>query len=87
MWKERVELYRSEKAREEQEHRSKEESEEWKDRLIQAEKERLLREHLPYIDGFMPKGIIQQPQDEKYFTNTRQFNAKQYVVKANTRPW
>lgn len=46
----------------------------WKQDIIEQEKERLLREHLPYIDGFMPKSIIQQPQDTKYFTNTRQFN-------------
>jgi len=32
-----------------------------------------LREHLPYIDGFMPKGIMQRQEDEKYFVGTKQY--------------
>lgn len=51
-----------------------EDDDRWKQTLIQQEKERILREHLPYIDGFMPKSIIQSKDDAKYFTNTQQFN-------------
>lgn len=51
-----------------------EEDNKWKEDIIQKEKERLLREHLPYIDGFMPKSIIQAKEDTKFFTNSQQFN-------------
>jgi hypothetical protein len=28
----------------------------WLDEIVKEEKERLLMENLPYIDGFLPKG-------------------------------
>lgn len=60
--------------------------------MIEQEKQRILREHLPYIDGFMPKSIIDKEEDAKFFTNTKQFNQQNHpahgfgYVNRNKRP-
>jgi hypothetical protein len=33
--------------------------EKMKQEIIAREKERLLKENMPYLEGFMPKGILQ----------------------------
>lgn len=58
----------------------------FKDDIVQNEKERLLKQHLPYIDGFMPKGLLDDKKDEKYLNKTQQFINKR-VNKSHTRPW
>ena len=58
----------------------------FKDDIVQKEKEKLLQQHLPYIDGFMPKGLLEEKKDEKYLTNTQQFINKR-MNKTHTRPW
>jgi len=39
--------------------------------VIKRERERLLQEHLPSIDGFLPKGLIKTPNDTKYLNKTK----------------
>ena len=47
-----------------------EEIEERMSPIIKLEKERLLREHLPYIEDFLPKGILEKPDPSKISTAT-----------------
>jgi len=42
----------------------------YKQKIIQEEKERLLREHLPYIKDFLPKGILEKSDPNKISNNT-----------------
>lgn len=81
-------LFELEREKELQNAKQQQEEDNWKDILIQQEKERLLKEHLPYIDGFMPKGIVADEKDAKYFTNSKQFNGKQQTefMNRNLRP-
>lgn len=72
MWKERLAVYQAERQKEYDEEKKRHEDNSWKDQIIQEEKERLIREHLPYIDGFMPKGIVQKPQDTRLFAYSQQ---------------
>lgn len=85
MWKDRLELYRQEKEKERLELEQAQQDDRWRDEIVRIEKEKLLREHLPYIDGFMPKGIAVGPDDKKYFYNTKQY--QQSVAKSAGRPW
>ena len=55
MWQERLHAYRVEKEREQQEYRQVVDQQRWEEEQIQREKERLLKEHLPQLEGFMPK--------------------------------
>jgi len=49
----------------------------WLEDIIQKEKERLLQEHLPYIDGFLPKEMVKKEEDQKFFSHTRDFHQAQ----------
>lgn len=51
-------MYREVREREVEESRKKDELQRYKDELIQLEKERLLREYLDELAGFMPKGLL-----------------------------
>ena len=62
------------------------ENNDWKNEIIKAEKERLLREHLPYIDGFIPKGLIISPGDQQLFASTKQFQQTKANATSN-RLW
>ena len=37
----------------------------YKAKIVEEEKARLLREHLPYIEDFLPKGILEIPDPNK----------------------
>lgn len=87
LWKARLELYRQEKEKERLQEQQLQENNEWRQEIIRAEKERLLREHLPYIDGFMPKGIIQETQDSKYFQETKQLQQATRAPGIGRKPW
>lgn len=87
MWKARLELYRQEKEKERMQEQQQQENDEWRQEIIQAEKERLLREHLPYIDGFMPKGIIQEAKDTRYFQETKQLQQVTRGPGLSSKPW
>jgi len=39
--------------------------------VIKRERERLLREHLPHIAEFLPKGVIQKPEEYFYASKDR----------------
>jgi len=71
LWQEKLAVYRAEREKEMDEQRRKEEEERWREEVIRQEKERLLREHLPNIDGFMPKGLLQSEADKNFLTKTR----------------
>jgi len=58
LWQLKLAAYREQREKEIMEERRKRVEEKMKDEIIQMEKERLIREHLPYIQGFMPKGIL-----------------------------
>lgn len=49
----------------------------WLEEIIAKEKERLLQENLPYIDGFLPKGMVNDEKDAKYFSHTQDFHKAQ----------
>ena len=57
LWVQRLALYREEKVKQMDEERAMKEDEEYKNDLVRREKERLMLEHRPYIDGFAPKGL------------------------------
>lgn len=42
----------------------------WKQELIKNEKERLIKEHIAELEGFMPKGLLQTQEDAKYMSGT-----------------
>lgn len=64
--------YREEKEKELEELRRKELRERFKDDIIQAEIERLLKENLPYLDGFIPKGVILKEEHLNYVPSLNQ---------------
>ena len=54
-----------------EEARRKQEEERWREEIIRQEKEKLLRDHLPNIEGFLPKGILQSENDKKNFSKSK----------------
>ena len=77
MWQERLKIYREERETELNKERDALKKDEWLEDIIEKEKQRLLQEHLPYIDGFLPKGIVANENDSKYFANTTDFHNAQ----------
>jgi len=65
--------YREERDKEILEHQRKLEEERIKDEIIRREKERLLREHMPHIAEFLPKGVV-KPEEIGYYTSKDKFN-------------
>jgi hypothetical protein len=65
LWQEKLAAYREQREKELYEERRKRVEEKMKEEIIQMEKERLIREHLPHIQGFMPKGIL-PPGDPRH---------------------
>lgn len=57
LWQERLLAFRLEKEREQEEYAKQVENTKWQEEQIQREKERLLKEHLPHLEGFMPKEL------------------------------
>lgn len=70
LWAEKLEIYREIREREIEEARKQDELKKYKDELIQLEKERLLREYLDELSGFMPKGLLQNQDDAKFLKTT-----------------
>ncbi len=62
--------YREERDKEILEHQRKLEEERLKDDIIRREKERLLREHMPHIAEFLPKGVV-KPEEIGYYTSSQ----------------
>lgn len=54
-------MYREIRDREIEESRKQDELKKYKEELIALEKERLLKEYLDELSGFMPKGLIKNP--------------------------
>jgi len=73
MWQQRLELYRVEREKELAWEKDMMKKDDWLDEIVKLEKERLLQENLPYIDGFLPKGMVKNEEDCKYFGVTRDF--------------
>jgi hypothetical protein len=71
LWQEKLAIYREEREQELEEERRKKEEERWREEVIRQEKERLLREHLPNIEGFLPKGLLQNEKDKQLLTKTK----------------
>ena len=42
----------------------------YKDDLIRGEIERLIKENVPYLDGFVPKGVLLRDEHLKYLNET-----------------
>lgn len=74
MWQQRLELYRIEREKELAWEKDMMKKDDWLDEIVKMEKERLLQENLPYIDGFLPKGMVKNEEDCKYFGVTRDFH-------------
>lgn len=68
--------YREEKEKELEDLRRKEIQDRYKDDIVQAEIERLLKENLPYLDGFIPKGVLQKEDHLNYIPSKAQKNRK-----------
>merc|ERR1712183_915419 len=77
MWGEKLKQYREEREKELQWEQGQLKKDDWLEQIIEMEKEKLLQEHLPYIDGFMPKGMIKDENDAKYFGHTQDFHKAQ----------
>ena len=77
MWGEKLKLYRAERDQELAWEQSQLKKDDWLEAIIEQEKEKLLQEHLPYIDGFLPKGMIKNEEDAKYFGHTQDFHKAQ----------
>jgi len=73
MWQERLRLYREEREKELQWEQNQLKKDDWLEEVIRQEKERLLQEHLPYIDGFLPKAMVKDENDMAYFGATKDF--------------
>lgn len=58
MWTEKLEMYREIRERELEDARKQSELNSYKEELIRLEKERLLKEYLGELAGFMPKGLL-----------------------------
>ena len=71
LWQERLTVYREEREKEYLEQQRKIEEAKFKEDIIKREKERLLKEHLPHIVDFVPKGLIQKPEEYGYATKNR----------------
>ena len=65
LWQQKLALYRKEREIEEMELRKKVEEDQYKQGVIDQEKEKLIKEHLPYIQNFLPKGFYQPGSDLK----------------------
>lgn len=57
MWLERLNAYRLQKEREQEEFNRAMGNKKWEEEQIQREKEKLLKQHLPNLEGFMPKQL------------------------------
>ena len=57
LWMQRLDAYRQEKERQQEEYNKNMDNTRWEAEQIQREKERLLKEHLPNLEGFMPKEL------------------------------
>lgn len=77
MWQEKLAVYRAEREREAMEARMKLEEEKYKEDIIRQEKERLLREHMPNLDGFLPKGVVKGPEEAYMLNYTKPQNQTQ----------
>mgnify|MGYP002623794392 CR=1 FL=1 len=64
-------MFKQQREQELNEDRQKLEEIRFREEVIRQEKERLLREHLPNIEGFLPKGILTKPEDTKYLTKQK----------------
>lgn len=74
MWIERLRLYREERDKELEWEKNNLKKDDWLEDIVAQEKERLLQENLPYIDGFLPKGMVNNENDAKYFAQTQDFH-------------
>jgi len=63
-------MYREIKEREQEEARRENELKSYKEELIRLEKERLLREYIDELAGFMPKGMLSNLEEAKYLKNS-----------------
>ena len=66
MWQEKLKLYREEKEKELAELERKKYENKYKDDLVKAEIERLIRENVPKLEGFLPKGVLLKEDHLKY---------------------
>ena len=57
LWMQKLAAYRMQKEREQEEFMKTMNNAQWEEEQIQREKERLLKEHLPNLEGFMPKQL------------------------------
>eukprot|EP01016_Furgasonia_blochmanni_P056325 TRINITY_DN9585_c0_g1_i10.p2 TRINITY_DN9585_c0_g1~~TRINITY_DN9585_c0_g1_i10.p2 ORF type:complete len:338 (-),score=112.50 TRINITY_DN9585_c0_g1_i10:168-1181(-) len=71
LWQEKLALYRAEREKELLERQRVQEEEKKRENIIKEEKERLLREHMMNIDGFLPKGLIEKPEQLAGLTKTK----------------
>lgn len=69
LWQEKLNAFREQKEQEYQEYQRVVNDQRWEQQVIEREKERLLKEHLANLDGFMPKEIAKM---SNAFSNTAQ---------------
>ncbi len=60
LWQIKLEQYRRAKKEEQEERRSKQLQEMWKIDIIEREKERIIKEHAPNLEGFLHKDLTEK---------------------------
>ena len=66
LWQEKLKVYRIEKEKELEEIERRRSEEQYKEDLIRSEMERLLRENVPNLTRFIPKGVLLKPEHLRY---------------------
>ena len=57
LWQERLKVFRVEQEKQEEERKRLIQDESWKEEVIRREKERLIRQNIGNLDGFLPKDL------------------------------
>merc|ERR1711988_1726930 len=66
LMEERRQSYEDQRAQEAAEREIEERAEKFRQDIIERERQRLLEEHLPHLQGNIPKGVIQRNEDLVY---------------------
>jgi len=87
LMKERDQYLENKKKQEEEETRKLEELEKLRLEVVEAERQRLLKEHATQLVGYLPKGVIRDENDLKLFDEKlqKQFEELQLTKQRNSR--
>ena len=66
LWQNKLRQFQLEKEKEYEVYQKQQEIVQHRAAIIEKERERLLQEHLPYIQEFLPKGLLSRPDSNKF---------------------